>query len=85
MPPPRKRMPRAMPKRLAQPAKGFTVETEPDDQKAARILAMFRWAAETGYWGWGMTIGDAKFMIIRYRPRPNGPHEPDADLSGPEL
>lgn len=77
-------MARNPPKRLAQPAAGFTVETEPDDAKAARILGMFRWMIEKNQHALGLTIGDAQFMVIRYRPKPQGPHNPEADLSGVE-
>jgi hypothetical protein len=77
-------MARTPPKRLAQPAAGFTVETEPDDVKAARILGMFRWMIEKNQHALGLTIGNAQFMVIRYRPKPYGPHNPEADLSGVE-
>ena len=74
----------AVPKRLAQPV-GCTVEDEPDDVKAARLLAIFRHLAERNVWTAGLTIGGAQFMIIRYRPQPHGPHNPNADMSGGEL
>lgn len=74
-----------LPKRLAQPAKGYTVETEPDDVKAARLLAGFRYLVKHNIWTLGITIDGAQFMIVRYRPEPYGPHNPKADLSGSEL
>ena len=76
---------RKLPKRIVMPANGMTVEEEPDDQKAARLLAMFRHMVKRNRWTEGITIGDAQFMVIRYRPEPHGPHNPDADLTGTEL
>ncbi len=78
-------MSKAVPKRFAAPAKGLSVEEEPDDLKAARLLGMLRYMVERNVWTVGITIGDAQFMVVRYRPQPSGPHNPAADLSGQEL
>lgn len=74
-----------LPKRFAQPAVGLTIETEPDEQKAARILGMFRWMTARNVWTMGVSIDGAQYMIVRYRPKPAGPHPPEADLRGSEL
>ena len=74
-----------IPKRFAQPANGVCPADEPDDLKAARLLGVLRHMVERNVWTLGITIGDEQFMVIRYRPEPHGPHNPDADLSGQEL
>jgi hypothetical protein len=78
-------MSRKLPKRIAAPAGGLSVDDEPDDAKAARLLAMFRYMTENNRWTEGLTIGGAQYMVIRYRPQPHGPHMPDADMSGTSL
>ncbi len=79
---------KGLPKRIAEPAKGLTVETESDRAKADRLLAMFRYMIERKTWTTGLTFkhDGAQFMImiVRHRPQPKGPHNPDADLSGVE-
>ena len=75
---------RPLPKKLRQPV-GCTVEDEPDEVKGLRLLAAFRYLVERNIWTLGITIGDAQFMIVRYRPKPDGPHNPEADLAGTEL
>ena len=74
-----------VPKRFAQPAKGYTVETEPDNLKAARLLGLLRHMVARNSWGTGITVDGAQFIVVRFRPTPDGPHNPDADLSGQEL
>ena len=54
--------------------------------KGLRLLAAFRYLVERNIRTLGITIGDAQFMIVRYRPKPDGlPHNPEADLAGTEL
>lgn len=74
-----------LPKRLRAPANGLTIEEEPDDVKAARLLAGLRHFAHGKAWALGFTIDNVPMMLIRFRPRPDGPHNPDADLIGVEL
>ena len=78
-------MSRAIPKRFARPAGDLAPADEPDDLKGARLLGMLRHMVARNIWTVGITIGDAQFMVIRYRPEPAGPHNPAADLSGQEL
>ena len=53
--------------------------------KGLRLLAAFRYLVERNIRTLGITIGDVQFMIVRYRPKPDGPHNPEADLAGTEL
>ena len=76
---------RLPPKRIAQPADGLSPAEEPDDAKAARLLAALRWMTATNTHTLGITDGDAQFMVVRFRPQPNGPHNPAADLRGQTL
>ncbi len=78
-------MSRQPPKRYAQPAAGLTLASEPDEAKGLRLLGALRWMTERKVGVLGITVGDAQFMVVRYRPQPDGPHAPDADLSGQEL
>ena len=77
-----------VPKRFAVPANGLSLEDEPADLKAARVMAFFRWMAEPGTKGrdcYGFHVDGVPFMLIRFRPQPDGPHIPDSDLSGAEI
>ncbi len=77
-------MTRQLPKHLREPV-GTTVADEPDDIKAIRLLAALRHFAHGRQLTLGMTIDGVEMMIIRFRPQPDGPHNPDADLTGTEL
>jgi hypothetical protein len=74
-----------LPKALRDPAHGLTIEAEPDDVKAARLLAALRHFAHGKANTLGFTIDGVPMMLIRFRPKPDGPHNPESDLSGIEL
>ena len=74
-------MTRLLPKHLREPV-GCTVDNEPDDVKAKRLLAAMRHFAHSKQLTLGLTIDDVPMMVVRFRPQPEGPHNPDADLSG---
>lgn len=71
-----------LPKRLQAPINGVSLADEPDDVKAARLLAGMRHFAHGKANTLGFTIDGVPMMMIRFRPKPDGPHNPDADLTG---
>ena len=76
---------RQLPKVLREPV-GTTLEDEPEDVKALRLLRSLRYQfVVKNRWTLGLTIDGVPLMIVRFRPQPDGPHNPDADLSGTVL
>ena len=74
-----------LPKALREPATGWTVETEPEDVKAIRLLRGLRHFARSKHGTLGMTLDGVQILLIKYRPQPAGPHVPGADLEGTAL
>lgn len=74
-----------LPKPLRAPAGGMSVEAEPDDVKGVRLLAGLRHFAHGKANTLGFGIDGVPMMLIRFRPAPDGPHNPESDLSGVEV
>lgn len=68
-----------LPKALRTPAGGLDPADEPDDLKAARVLAALRHLAHGKYGTLGITIDGVPIMLIKYRP---GSRLENADFTG---
>lgn len=75
----------SLPEELKLPAGGLSCAEEPDDLKGARVLAALRHLVRSDDGTLGMMFEGQGIMLVKYRPQPDGPHRPGADLSGTEL
>ena len=75
---------RQLPKALREPV-GTTLVDEPEAVKALRLLRSLRHFAHGKQYTLGMTLDGVQIMLIRYRPKPEGPHPVGADISGVDL
>jgi hypothetical protein len=74
-----------LPKRLQAPVGGVSIEDEPDEVKAMRLLEGLRHLAHGNYGTLGLVLDGVKIMVIKYEPTRHGNRDGKADFTGIEL